>query len=483
MKTTKDKNPLLEVKEFSLSFRRYEKGLRETKMDVIRQLNLTIDEGEIVAVVGASGSGKSLLANAVLGILPDNVILNGTLKYKGEVLTHNKQIRLRGKEISLIPQSVNALNPLIKTGKQVQSVIRTRDKKEVQEAIFGEIGLPIETGQKYPFELSGGMARRVLAATAMASNAHLIIADEPTPGLDPRVLQETVRNIQQLASDGKGILFITHDINTALKFADKIAVFHEGRTIEIANSEDFSGKGERLSHSYTKDLWNALPQNEFITDFEKMKDRKISYSDEQKLVVKGISYRYGRNPYLFEDLELTVNPGEIVGLHGYSGSGKSTMAQIIAGYLKSNTGTVTVNGETNFDSLMHPVQLVWQHPEKVINPKWQMKKVLAESGMAESELLHDLKMKQEWLSRWPSELSGGELQRFSVARSLHGNTKYLIADEITTMLDSISQAHLWKTILKLAKERNLGVLAVSHDYQLLKRVSDRIINFNDITNV
>lgn len=255
--------PLLEVKNLSLSFRQYQTGLRESQLQVIRNLDLIINEGEIVAVVGASGSGKSLLANAILGVLPKNAILDGTLRYKGEQLTRSRQKRLRGKEISLIPQSVNALDPLMKSGKQVQAVIKEKRKKAVQQDIFQKVGLSPEVGERYPFELSGGMARRVLVTTAMVSGAELVIADEPTPGLDQKAVHETIDYLKQLAIGGKGIMFITHDIDTALQVADEIVVFYAGQTVEIANVEDFSGKGDKLRHPYTKALWNALPQNEF----------------------------------------------------------------------------------------------------------------------------------------------------------------------------------------------------------------------------
>lgn len=479
-----DNVPLLEVKDFSLSFRQYKKGLRETKLEVIRNLNMTIQEGEIVAVAGASGSGKSLLANAILGILPEHALLNGTLNYKGVALTQKLLGHLRGKEISLIPQSVNALDPLMRTGKQVQSVVRNGNKKEIQQAIFSKVGLPAHTSNKYPFELSGGMARRVLATTAMISNANLIIADEPTPGLDPAVLHETVGYIKQLAMDGKGVMFITHDIDTALKIADRVVIFNAGEIVETAQAADFEGIGEKLEHPYTKKLWNALPQNKFIPELHVNKKNLPSKVESNLgLEVQGISYHYNNDNYLFKDLELTVNPGEIVGLHGYSGSGKSTMAQIIADFLKPETGTVTVDGEQKFRSMMHPVQLVWQHPEKTINPRWRMEKVLAEGGVSDEKLLMELGINREWLTRWPSELSGGELQRFCIARALHKNVKYIIADEMTTMLDAITQANLWKTMLRLAKERDIGILAISHDHQLLKKICDRIINFNGIANV
>lgn len=261
---TKKETPLLEVKDFSLSFPQYKDGLEESYIHVIRDFELTIHTGEIVAVVGSSGSGKSLLADSILGILPNNAETKGTILFEGTPLTTKRQEELRGKEISLIPQSVKALDPLMKTGKQVQSVVRDKkNKKRMQEEAFLKLDLPPNTGDKYPFELSGGMARRVLIATAMLSGAKLIIADEPTPGLDQQAWQETLINIKQLSETNGGVMFITHDIYAALKIADKIAVFYAGETIEIANKEDFSGQGERLRHPYTKALWSALPENNF----------------------------------------------------------------------------------------------------------------------------------------------------------------------------------------------------------------------------
>ncbi|WP_068676201.1 ABC transporter ATP-binding protein [Oceanobacillus sp. Castelsardo] len=463
--------PLLEVKDFSLAFRTFKKGLVETEVKVIKNLNITINEGEIVAVVGASGSGKSLLASAILGILPKHALTEGKILYKGGELKGE----FRGKEVSYIPQSIQSLNPLMKVGKQVQEVIKNQDKKLIQRKIFTQVGLSNEITDKYPFELSGGMARRILAATAIVSPAKLIIADEPTPGLDPQALDEVITLLKQLSQTGKGIMFITHDIDTALKLANKVVVFRDGETIEVANVEDFSGKGEKLQHAYTKELWNALPGNDF---FVKEKDFIPITKESSKLEIKGISFKYGDEDYLFKDLHLTIDPGEIVGLHGYSGSGKTTMAKIIAGYLKPENGRVLLGGKQIKNRGIYPIQFIWQHPEKAINPRWKMQKIFIESNM-DREVLDELGIKEEWLSRWPSELSGGELQRFCIARAFHNETKFIIADEITTMLDAITQAHLWKMLHRMAKERNIGVLAISHDYYLLQHISDRIINFQD----
>nr|WP_239544297.1 ATP-binding cassette domain-containing protein [Virgibacillus halotolerans] len=198
------------------------------------------------------------------------------------------------------------------------------------------------------------------------------------------------------------------------------------------------------------------------------------------LEAKGISYHYPNNPWLFKNLNLSIKPGEIVGVFGYSGSGKSTMAQIIAGYRMPVEGKIIIDDKVISPRGRHPVQMVWQHPEKAINPRWRMKQTLQETGPLDGDLLSTLGIKTEWLDRWPSELSGGELQRFCLARALMGDIKYLVADEMTTMLDAVTQAQIWHSLIKLAKQRNIGVLAISHDHQLLQRVCDRIIDFTEI---
>lgn len=195
----------------------------------------------------------------------------------------------------------------------------------------------------------------------------------------------------------------------------------------------------------------------------------------------GIEFSYSKHLPLLNNIHLTIHPGEIVGLYGYNGSGKTTLSKILAGYLEPKKGKVLVDGvPLSKIKSGSPVQLVWQHPEKAINPKWKMKKILEENPFVDDQILSLLGIKNAWLNRWPSELSGGELQRFCLARAICGKTKYLIADEMTTMLDAISQAQIWSIILQLAKEKNLGVLAISHDIHLLNQISDRKITMEEI---
>lgn len=256
----KKNTPVLEIQDLSVKFRRYDKGLKQEELEVISDLSVTVHSGEIVAVVGASGSGKSLLAHAVLGILPANAVTSGSIKYCGQEVDIKKQKELRGKEIALVPQSVTYLDPLMKVGEQTRGV---HGSKEAQRKVFKKYGLKPEAEEMYPFQLSGGMARRVLISTAVIGEARLIIADEPTPGLHSAIAEETIRHLRELADEGRAILLITHELDLAFKVADRIAVFYAGTTLEVAPVEDFIKGGNALRHPYSRALWDALPQNGF----------------------------------------------------------------------------------------------------------------------------------------------------------------------------------------------------------------------------
>jgi peptide/nickel transport system ATP-binding protein len=255
---------ILEVENLSISFQQYGAGLKLKTMQVIANLNVSLEAGEILAVVGASGSGKSLLAHAILGILPENALCSGTILYQGESLSQGRQQTLRGKEIVFVPQSVNYLDPLMRVGKQVRHSVKKRDKTALQRKIFARYHLERKVEDLYPFQLSGGMARRVLLSTAMVSEASVMIADEPTPGLDPVVIEEALKSMREFADNGCAVMLITHDIESALKIADKIAVFYSGTVVEIAPVGNFTADGSMLRHPYSQALWRALPQNDFI---------------------------------------------------------------------------------------------------------------------------------------------------------------------------------------------------------------------------
>ncbi|MFC0472244.1 ABC transporter ATP-binding protein [Halalkalibacter kiskunsagensis] len=197
-----------------------------------------------------------------------------------------------------------------------------------------------------------------------------------------------------------------------------------------------------------------------------------------QLEARKIGFYYKKNRWIFRDLNFTIDAGEIVGLIGPSGCGKTTFGRVLSGYEKPQEGTILLNETPLPKRGYQPVQLVYQHPEKAVNPKWRMEKTLHEGGEIDRELLEVLGIKQEWLSRWPNELSGGELQRFCVARALRSNTRFLIADEMTTMLDAITQSQIWHAVLDIVKQRNIGVLAISHEAALLKRICTRTLTIH-----
>lgn len=261
-KNKQEDSLLLQIRNFSVSFKQYEKGVEQIELPVIKDLNVDVHAKEIVAVVGSSGSGKSLLAHGILGILPYNASSDGRIYYKGEELTEEKKKRLRGREIVLVPQSVAFLNPLMKVGKQIRKGRKDKTVRERIKEIFKSYHLDMEVENKYPFELSGGMIRRILLSTALIEGPGLVIADEPTPGLHMEMAKRVVGHLRELADQGAGVLLITHDLELAIETADRIVVFYAGTTVEDAKASDFE-KEESLRHPYSKALWRAMPEHGF----------------------------------------------------------------------------------------------------------------------------------------------------------------------------------------------------------------------------
>ena len=203
-----------------------------------------------------------------------------------------------------------------------------------------------------------------------------------------------------------------------------------------------------------------------------------------ELKTTNISFKYpSAKKYLLKDINLELDNNKIMGLIGDSGSGKSTLCKILSGYVTKYEGGLTFDGKPLPKKGFKPVQLIYQHPEKVMNPKWKMKNVLEESWEVDDELLSEFGIQKTWLNRFPQELSGGELQRFSVLRSLNPETKFLIADEMTTMLDAITQVQILDSVLKIVKKRQMGFLLVSHDMDLVDTICDDKIYLKDINGI
>ena len=253
---------ILSVEHLMISFSQYERGWRKIQLPVIRDLSINIKGHEIVAVVGSSGSGKSLLAHAVMGLLPANASWKGRIAFKGEELTGKRVKELRGRKMVLVPQSVSYLDPLMKVGDQVRRGHKDGISRARSREVLGRYGLGEDTEELYPFQLSGGMTRRVLISTAVMEKPELVIADEPTPGLHISAARRVLSHFREIADRGAGVLLITHDLELALQVADRIVVFYAGTNVEEAAVSDFQ-KEERLRHPYTRALYRAMPSHGF----------------------------------------------------------------------------------------------------------------------------------------------------------------------------------------------------------------------------
>ena len=537
-------DPILEVEGLFLSFTQYGTGLRQRTLEVIHDLSLTARAGELVAVVGASGSGKSLLAHAIFGILPENAQVAGSMRFRGQELDAELQETLRGTRMAFVPQSVDYLDPLMRTGEQVRGVRGTAER--AREAL-DRFGLDERVERLYPFELSGGMARRVLVSTAVIEDADLIVADEPTPGMTLEMAKEAMKTFREFADAGKAVVVITHDLDLAYNTADRIVVFYAGQTFEIADAADFRDGGTRLRHPYSRALVDALPQNGFrptagtqpyaddlpagclyaprcafkseeceaghppftayaggqvrcfhplggvgaaddapdkassddaglkVQAREAEQARVVPSPNARLLEAAGVSFEYKKGAPILESVDFSVREGEIVGLYGPSGRGKSTLAYLLSGRQKPQSGVISWDGSPLPSRGYFPVQLVYQHPERAVNPRWQLGKTLTESWNPPRELQESLGIEEAWKKRWPNELSGGELQRFCIARALNPQTRILICDEITTMLDVVTQAQVWRAIVAQARKHNMGVVAITHNLYLADRICDRIV--------
>lgn len=533
---------LLQLDDVSVGFERYAgRGVlapRETRF-VVEHLSLSLHEGEILALVGASGSGKTLIADTIMGLFAANAQVTGRVWFDGDAMDERSLTPLRGNRIAFVPQSVESLDPLQRVGRQIERLAQGMTKQEARarrRELFARYRLDEETARCYPFELSGGMARRVLLIGALMNRPRVIVADEPTPGLDMELAVQAMDDFRAFANDGGGVLLITHDIELALRIADRIAVFQNGTVVEETAVASFASP-DLLQHPFSRKLWHALPEHGMrceghtsdpgeLNDPARLRslssivrsavpDRSASLQkkkdpqppsplascenesvETRSLQAKGICFGYGGKQVL-RDFNLTIEPGERVALRAPSGTGKTTLCRILAGYLQPASGTVLADGMPLPRRGASLVQLIAQHPERMMDPAIPIRRSLAEAttepedaqalasweekgggiegGSTVPQLLESLGVQREWLERFPVELSGGELQRCCIARALIARPRYLICDEISTMLDAATQAYLWRFLIDHAQANGIGMVLVTHSDALLDRIATRIV--------
>lgn len=533
---------LLQLDDVSVGFERYAgRGVlapRETRF-VVEHLSLSLHEGEILALVGASGSGKTLIADTIMGLFAANAQVTGSVWFDGDAMDERSLTPLRGNRIAFVPQSVESLDPLQRVGRQIERLAQGMTKQEARarrRELFARYRLDEETARCYPFELSGGMARRVLLIGALMNRPRVIVADEPTPGLDMELAVRAMDDFRAFANDGGGVLLITHDIELALRVADRIAVFQDGTVVEETAVASFASP-DLLQHPFSRKLWHALPEHGMrceghtsdpgeLNDPARLRslssivrsavpDRSASLQkkkdpqppsplascenesvETRSLQAKGICFGYGGKQVL-RDFNLTIEPGERVALRAPSGTGKTTLCRILAGYLQPASGTVLADGMPLPRRGASLVQLIAQHPERMMDPAIPIRRSLAEAttepedaqalasweekgdgiegGSMVPRLLESLGIQRAWLERFPSELSGGELQRCCIARALIARPRYLICDEISTMLDAATQAYLWRFLIDHAQANGIGMVFVTHSDALLDHIATRVV--------
>lgn len=257
---------MLRVEALSLGFRRYRGLFGQSEITRLNGIGFSVAPGEVVAVAGHSGAGKSLLAHAILGLLPANAVLRGRILFEDRPLDQAALAALRGRRIALLPQQVSHLDPLARAGAQIGWAARRAGAAPQVPARLASVGLGAGTARLYPHQLSGGMARRVMLAVAHAGEAALIVADEPTSGLDPANRDALLARLRDHADRGGAVVLVTHDLIAALPHADRVVILRDGRMRGIERAADFTGTGTDLASPEARALWRALPQNGFLVD-------------------------------------------------------------------------------------------------------------------------------------------------------------------------------------------------------------------------
>lgn len=530
MDMVKDDDFVLQLKDFSLAFRR-----DNTWHDVLHSINMSIKRGRITAIVGESGSGKSVTALSVMGLLDKKIskISNGEIVYNLESCKNFKDIReIRGKNVAMIFQDpMTALNPTMKCGKQVDEMLLNHCGKNKQEAkqqtlaLFREVDLSdVERiYNSYPFELSGGQRQRVMIAMAVSCNPELLFADEPTTALDVVVQKKILALLADLQKKRNiSVVFISHDLELVENFADDIFVLYKGNIVESGKAKEIFSSPQ---HPYTKGLIASRPPvdykpkrlltvNDFLSgkatnvELQEKKEESVSKDKKVLLEVRNLDIDYIQKKNIFgkpvkinhviRNMSFDVYDGETLGLIGLSGSGKSTIGKTIVQLLKQSDGDIIYKGKSlsklskqERREIKKHIQIVFQDPYSSLNPLKTVGQCITEV-MRNFEILNkkeDLKhrtlellsqvgLDEDFYDRYPHQLSGGQRQRVVLARALCLSPKLIICDESVSALDVSVQAQVLNLLNDLKRRYNFTYIFISHDMRVVKYMSDRIVVLN-----
>lgn len=499
-------SPVLEIKDYSLDYAT-PRGIHHA----LRQINLAINSGEVVGLVGESGSGKTSLAWAIMRYLAKNARdVSGTISLGGSnLLTRSETAMnaLRGSRIAMVFQDPStSLNPNLSLGEQLSEVIvrhRNVDKKTSWEegiAMLERVGLksPAQMMRRYPHEASGGEKQRVVIATAFACKPECIIFDEPTTALDVLTSRQILELFDVLqAETNVASLYISHDLALVSKVADRVAVIHKGVIVEQGDVNQVFTHPE---HDYTKRLIAAVPRPDHrLVALDLAKKQEVPL-----LQVKDVSVHYGRTSTLSRlfgktdsrvvgnrKVSIEINAGEILGIVGESGSGKSTLAKALTG-LHDFEGDVRLDGRpikgvrAMGKAYRRDVQIIFQNPDSSLNPRQRIGEILsrplklytslskAEQQKRIGEMLAQVRLPNEYVSRYPHQLSGGEKQRVAIARAFASRPKLVICDEITSALDVSVQASVVELLVELQRSYGTAYMFITHDLNLVRQIAHRV---------
>ena len=488
--------------------------LKKGSHPAVKNISFQVEQGEIFGLVGESGSGKSTVVQALIRTLPPPAVITG-----GQVIIDKIDVlslsaievkKYRWKQISIVMQSaLNALNPVMTVEDQIKDVLEIHKNitgikaDEKVEQLLRLVDVSRENAKSYPHQLSGGMRQRIVIAIALALTPPLIIMDEPTTALDVIVEREILSKIIQLRKElDFTILFITHDLNLLLEFADRIAIMKDGEMIEMNTVEKIKKGGK---HSYTKKLIGALPSASGPRQKNLLpKPKKLNFSKTPILEVQNLSKTFqGSGLFAKSEVEVVKNvnfevfQGEIVALVGESGSGKSTIARLISRLIRPTSGNILLDGRNTRISearkvpleYRKAVQMVFQDPFASLNSVHtvyhHLSRPLTRQNLYDKKTISKminqsleevgLSPGKDFAKKFPHEMSGGERQRVAIARALCIEPQVIIADEPTSMLDVSIRMEILEIFAKLRIEKNLTIIFITHDLASARYLADRIL--------
>ncbi len=504
--TTSESNDveLLVVRDLTISAGRSE---------LVSSLSFDLDNGQKMGLIGESGSGKTLTALAIMGLLPDGLEATGSIRYEGRELLGLREkhlVDLRGNAMSMIFQEpMTALNPVMRVGRQIAEPLRIHkgmsagDARDVVIELLDRVGVdePERRLKSFPHELSGGQRQRVMIGMALACSPSIVIADEPTTALDVTVQAQVLDLLRdQVVANDTALLLITHDLPVVSTMTDEVIVLRRGTVVETGTTTAvFSSP----STAYARELVESIPPMSRATNVAPKPETPFP-AGSPLIRVQNVEKTYSlRRASLFDkpqplravdDVSLEVYAGETFGIVGESGSGKSTLAKMIMGLEWASSGQIIVNGTEvmkggDHTALHHTVQMIFQDPNGSLDPRLRVGDVIAEplralhiDGDHEArvlELLDAVAMPADSVKRFPHEFSGGQRQRIAIARALAPGPKIVVADEPVSALDMSVQTVTLELLDQLKRDFDLTMVFISHDLSVVHEICERVIVLED----